>query len=265
MNLKNLSFIILICGFSSFNAQYTGNVGINTTTPTATLSVKGKGNTIATQALKVENSDGDNLLTINDNGTVSGLAVSNMGGGNGLNGTAGGQVFVTSSTAPFSPQAVTMSGDISILPSGLTAISNNVITSAKIGDLSVTTSKLDNASVTPEKISATGTANSTTFLRGDGTWATPPNSGSGGSGLTMLTTVFTANFPLSPPFQTTVTLNGANVGDTVIINPQTVIPDGNYLPVFFGAVTAANTVRVYVYDFGSFAGSSFSLKISVIH
>jgi hypothetical protein len=37
---------------------------------------------------------------------------------------------------------------------------------------------IDNAVVTVAKISATGTADSTTFLRGDGAWATPSGGGS---------------------------------------------------------------------------------------
>ncbi|WP_228377957.1 DUF7151 family protein, partial [Chryseobacterium luteum] len=94
MKLKILSSILLFGSFFYVSAQYSGNVGINTTTPTATLNVKGKGNTTATQSLKVENSDGTNLLTINDNGTVSGSAVSNFGGG----GTNGINALVTTTT-----------------------------------------------------------------------------------------------------------------------------------------------------------------------
>lgn len=44
---------------------------------------------------------------------------------------------------------------------------------------SVGTTEIDNASVTIAKISATGTASATTYLRGDGTWSTPPGAGGG--------------------------------------------------------------------------------------
>lgn len=85
MKFKQLTALFFLGGSLFLSAQNTGNVGINTTTPTATLHVLGKGNTATTQSLKVENSDGTNLLTINDNGTVSGSAVANFGGGGGSN------------------------------------------------------------------------------------------------------------------------------------------------------------------------------------
>lgn len=70
------------------------------------------------------------------------------------NGTAGGQVYLTSSSSPYAPQAPqTVTGDITISSMGVTTIANNAVTTSKI--------------------SATGTASSTTYLRGDGTWATP--------------------------------------------------------------------------------------------
>jgi hypothetical protein len=47
------------------------------------------------------------------------------------------------------------------------------VTTAKIADTAVTTGKLANGAATVPKIGATGTANATTFLRGDGVWATP--------------------------------------------------------------------------------------------
>ncbi|GGG51060.1 collagen-like protein [Epilithonimonas arachidiradicis] len=82
------------------------------------------------------------------------------------NGTAGAQLILTNSVAPYSPSVpVTMSGDVSISASGVTTI----------GDSKVTVSK----------ISATGTKDSSTYLRGDGTWSTP--SGGGGGSLSMTT------------------------------------------------------------------------------
>jgi hypothetical protein len=59
------------------------------------------------------------------------------------------------------------------------------VTDGDKGDITVsssgTTWTIDNAVVTVAKISATGTADSTTFLRGDGAWATPSGGGGGGA------------------------------------------------------------------------------------
>ncbi len=86
MKNRILSIILFYLAANLISAQ-TGNVGINTTTPSASLNVKGKGNTSATQNFKLENSDGTNLLTVNDDGSVSGSAVSNFAGpGGGTNG-----------------------------------------------------------------------------------------------------------------------------------------------------------------------------------
>jgi len=49
----------------------TGNVGIGTTSPSASLQVKGSGATSATDALLVENSSGTDLLTVRDDGRVT--------------------------------------------------------------------------------------------------------------------------------------------------------------------------------------------------
>ena len=46
-----------------------GNIGIGTTTPTAKLNVIGAGNSSATKALLIENSDGDDLVKVQDDGT----------------------------------------------------------------------------------------------------------------------------------------------------------------------------------------------------
>ncbi len=86
------------------------------------------------------------------------------------NGTSGGQVILTMSTAPFAPGVpVSVSGDVTITAAGATTI----------GDSKITTTKINDAAVTIAKLSATGTKDSTTYLRGDGTWATPSGGGSG--------------------------------------------------------------------------------------
>jgi hypothetical protein len=51
-------------------------------------------------------------------------------------------------------------------------LSSNAVTTAKILNANVTTAKIADANVTLAKLSATGTKNSTTFLRGDNTFAT---------------------------------------------------------------------------------------------
>ena len=71
-------------------------------------------------------------------------------------------------------------GQVLTINSGATAPewaadSTNVGNTAVGGDVSGTISNIQISAgvVTPTMLSATGTANNTTFLRGDGVWATP--------------------------------------------------------------------------------------------
>ncbi|WP_123947265.1 hypothetical protein [Chryseobacterium pennae] len=58
------------------SATTIAQVGINEVTPSAMLDIKSKGNTNATKALEISNSNGTELLTVLDNGNV-GINVSN--------------------------------------------------------------------------------------------------------------------------------------------------------------------------------------------
>src|SRR5210317_855436 len=53
----------------------------------------------------------------------------------------------------------------------ITAPSDGTVTTAKLADSSVTTAKINDASVSLAKLTATGTKDATTFLRGDNTFA----------------------------------------------------------------------------------------------
>jgi len=169
------------------------------------------------------------------------------------NGTAAGQIYVTGAT-PFAPSSpVAMSGDVTINSSGVTTVGVSKITTTKIADASVTMAKISTTS---------GTASSSTYLRGDGTWSTP------GGGVQLLTGTSSASMPAPGDAGSfTITVNGAAVGDAVIVNPVGNIPTGSstsYPPIYTSKVTAANTVTVYVYDAGSVAGTSFAFKATII-
>lgn len=89
-------------------------------------------------------------------GTLPALASSKIWVGNGLNAAT----------------AVTMSGDATLSNGGVLTIGSNAIGSSEITDGSIANADLA-GSIALSKLLITGTASSSVFLRGDGTWAAP--------------------------------------------------------------------------------------------
>lgn len=61
---------LILLYMTVFSSIAYSQVGINSTTPSATLDIKSKGNTNATKALEINNSDGKEMVTVLDNGNV---------------------------------------------------------------------------------------------------------------------------------------------------------------------------------------------------
>ena len=72
---------------------------------------------------------------------------------------------------------VTINGDGTVV--GITAggLPDNIITNAEMADDSVNSADIVDGAVDLAHLSATGTKSSSTFLRGDNTWATPADNG----------------------------------------------------------------------------------------
>lgn len=163
------------------------------------------------------------------NGTGNGSGLTNLTAGN-----LSGQVAVTNGGTG----ANSASGARTNLGLGSLATANTVTTS-EITDLTITGTDIANTSIGVGKINATGTANGTTYLRGDGTWSTAGSSGTfteslGNSASLVLTTTITdyTTFTLTKPSLVVIKVFcGTNATGTKIVlitdNSNNVLATGN--------------------------------------
>ncbi|OON68780.1 hypothetical protein B0919_11370 [Hymenobacter sp. CRA2] len=192
----------------------TGNVGIGGTTANLPLTVQGN---TSNDAVQLRNSGGTNRwhLGLPTNGTSNGLNFAESGvadnrlflkpGGNvgvstndptarlDVNGSmrvrdltgTGSRMVVAAANGDLSTQAIPSGGGA---PTGAAGgdlagsypnptVGTGAIGTAKLADNAVTNAKVADDAIGIAELSASGTASSTTFLRGDNTWATPASSG----------------------------------------------------------------------------------------
>ncbi|GAB4035539.1 hypothetical protein [Spirosoma jeollabukense] len=198
----------------------------------------------------------------------NGSAWTTLNGTNGttgqgfVNGTTGGQVYLTGAASPYAPQTPkTVTGDLTLSATGAATLANDAVTTAKLANGAVGTTKIADASVTIAKVSATGTPSATTYLRGDGSWAAPGSTNAPfykllGSDVTVNTTSPTYVNAASITLEAgkTYFIRGTMFGQRV--PGATANAPSTYRFTYTG--TASNPIGAVVYSGSYLAGTAFT-------
>ncbi|WP_148285333.1 hypothetical protein [Flavobacterium sp. B17] len=199
-----------------FSMTAFAQVGINNTSPKATLDITAKTSGTKPEGLIIPQLSGDQIRTATagavygtsqkglivyassaDTAPAGATASITAAGYYYFDGTNWQKISTGNTVSTSLASGNILVGNASnvataVSPTGDVTISNTGVTS--IGSGKVTTTHLANNAVTVAKLPAGATA--TTFLRGDGTWVTPTDTNTtytAGSGLTLTGTSFSAN------------------------------------------------------------------------
>jgi hypothetical protein len=151
-----------------FNINANGNVGLSTNAPTRILDVNGNARVRGLTTAGVVTTDASGNLGSEPNQTLSvnGQTLS-------ISGTGGNSVTLPSGGTP----SGTAGGDLTGTYPNPT-VTTGAITTAKLADNAITNAKVADDAIGLAELSATGTPSSSTYLRGDNTWAVPPGGNS---------------------------------------------------------------------------------------